>query len=87
MHRRFDHEAYSHLMQASIRMEEGTSVRYSEASQPLEAELPPVSYNGVFFLIGMLVILFIGAMTQGDFSRTLRLMGWRDPVTSRTRSC
>ena len=29
----------------------------------------------------MLVILFIGAMTQGDFSRTLRLMGWRDPVT------
>ena len=54
-------------------MEEGTSVRYSDDTQLLEAELPPVSYNGVFFLIGMLVILFIGAMTQGDFSRSL---GW-----------
>ncbi|MDP6223665.1 MAG: phosphatase PAP2 family protein [Candidatus Poseidoniaceae archaeon] len=81
MLRGFDHEAYSHLAQASIRMEEGKSVRFSGSSQSLEEELPPVSYNGVFFLIGMMVILFIGAMTQGDFSRTLRLMGWRDPVT------
>ena len=37
-------------MQASIRMEEGTSVRYPDTSQRFEDELPPVSYNGVFFL-------------------------------------
>ena len=29
----------------------------------------------------MMALLFVGALTQGDLSRTFRLMGFRDPVT------
>ena len=50
-------------------------------SQEVDSSVPPVSYNGVFLLLGMMALLFVGALTQGDLSRTFRLMGFRDPVT------
>ena len=62
-------------------MEQENTTVERDSSPEVDSSVPPVSYNGVFLLLGMMALLFVGALTQGDLSRTFRLMGFRDPVT------
>ena len=57
------------------------SVPSPEPTQTEEGTLPPISYNGAFLLIGMMALLFLSGLTQGDYRLALHKMGFRDPVT------